>query len=132
MAPDDRDRTDLERLAVHVPDHVVYRDFAEQTVALNLQTGRYHGLNATAGAMLAALRDAPSVAAAAKRLAPEWDVSEDVLLGDLVELCDGLEQRGLLETRTADGLGTDHFESYALINYPNPKKPGESIGTYSR
>jgi coenzyme PQQ synthesis protein D (PqqD) len=102
MAPDDRDRTDLERLAVHVPDHVVYRDFAEQTVALNLQTGRYHGLNATAGAMLAALRDAPSVAAAAKRLAPEWDVSEDVLLGDLVELCDGLEQRGLLETRAAE------------------------------
>ena len=102
MAPDDRGRPDLERLAVHVPDHVVYRDFAEQTVALNLQTGRYHGLNATAGAMLAALRDAPSVAAAAKRLAPEWDVSEDVLLGDLVELCDGLEQRGLLETRAAE------------------------------
>jgi hypothetical protein len=52
--------------------------------------------------MLAALREEPSVAAAAKRLAPEWDVSEDVLLGDLVELCDGLEQRGLLETRTAE------------------------------
>jgi len=102
MAPGERGRTDLERLAVHVPDHVVYRDFAEQTVALNLQTGRYHGLNATAGAMLAALRDAPSVAAAAKRLAPEWDVSEDVLLGDLVELCDGLERRGLLETRAAE------------------------------
>ena len=102
MAPVGRGRTDLERVAVHVPDHVVYRDFAEQTVALNLQTGRYHGLNATAGAMLAALRDAPSVAAAAKRLAPEWDVSEDVLLGDLVDLCDWLEQRGLLETRAAE------------------------------
>jgi hypothetical protein len=102
MAPDERTRTDLERVAVHVPDHVVYRDFAEQTVALNLQTGRYHGLNATAGAMLAALRDAPSVAAAAKRLAPEWDVAEDVLLDDLVDLCDGLERRGLLEIRAAE------------------------------
>jgi hypothetical protein len=101
MPPSDLSRRDLERVAVHVPDHVVYRDFAEQTVALNLRTGRYHGLNATAGAMLAALRDAPSVAAAAKRLAPEWDVAEDVLLADLRELCDGLEQRGLLETRAA-------------------------------
>jgi hypothetical protein len=102
MAADDRSRPDPERRAVHVPDHVVYRDFAEQTVALNLRTGRYHGLNATAGAMLAALRDAPTVAAAAKRLAPEWDVAEDVLLGDLVDLCDGLERRGLLETRAAE------------------------------
>ena len=56
---------DPERLVVRVPDHVVYRDFAEQTVALNLQTGRYHGLNQTAAAMLGALREAPSVAAAA-------------------------------------------------------------------
>ena len=30
---------DPERLAVCVPEQVVYRDFAEQTVALNLQTG---------------------------------------------------------------------------------------------
>jgi coenzyme PQQ synthesis protein D (PqqD) len=95
------ERADPERVTIHVPDHVVYRDFGEQTVALNLRTGRYHGLNATAGAMLAALREAPSVAAAARNLAPEWDVAEDVLLGDLVDLCDGLERRGLLETRAA-------------------------------
>ena len=65
---------DPERLAVCVPEHVVYRDFAEQTVALNLQTGRYHGLNPTAAAMVDALREAPNVAAAAERLGPEWDV----------------------------------------------------------
>jgi hypothetical protein len=95
-------RAELERRAVLVPDHVVYREFDEQTVALNLQTGRYHGLNATAGAMVAALREAPSVAAAAERLAPEWDVPEDELLADLAELCDGLERRGLIETRTVE------------------------------
>ena len=42
---------------VRVPDHVVYRDFAEQTVVLNLRTGRYHGLNETSSQMLDALRD---------------------------------------------------------------------------
>ena len=62
------DRAHPERLAVRVPEHVVYRDFAEQTVALNLHTGRYHGLNETSAAMLEALREAPTVAAAAQRL----------------------------------------------------------------
>ncbi|HEX6713147.1 MAG TPA: PqqD family protein [Thermoleophilaceae bacterium] len=81
-----------------MPDHVVYRDFAEETVALNLHTGRYHGLNETAAKMLDALRDAPTVAAASERLAREWDVSAEVLLADLLELCEGLESRGLLET----------------------------------
>jgi hypothetical protein len=102
MASGEDRGAELARVAVRVPEHVVYRDFAEQTVALNLRTGRYHGLNATAGAMLAALRDAPSVAAAARRLAPEWDVEEDVLLADLADLCDGLERRGLLETRPVE------------------------------
>jgi Coenzyme PQQ synthesis protein D (PqqD) len=85
-------------VAVRIPEHVVYRDFADQTVALNLQTGRYHGLNATAAAMLEALCESPSVAAAAERLAPEWDVEREVLLADLLQLCEGLESRGLLET----------------------------------
>jgi len=61
---------DPEHICVRVPEHVVYRDFAEQTVALNLETGRYHGLNPTAAAMVDALRDAPTIAAAAERLAP--------------------------------------------------------------
>jgi hypothetical protein len=99
---DPHNRSHPQELAVHVPDHVVYREFAEQTVALNLQTGRYHGLNATAAAMLAALRDAPTVAAAAERLAPDWDVSAEILLADLLALCEGLQSRGLLEIRVAE------------------------------
>jgi hypothetical protein len=91
-----------DRLTVHVPDHVVCRGFAEETVALNLHTGRYHGLNPTAAAMLDALRDAPSIAAAAERLARRWDVAPEILTADLLELCDGLERRGLVETRVAE------------------------------
>jgi Coenzyme PQQ synthesis protein D (PqqD) len=87
-----------ERLTVRVPEHVVYRKFAEETVALNLQTGRYHGLNPTAAAMVQALCDEPTVAAAAERLAPEWEVAPDVLLTDLLALCERLESRGLIET----------------------------------
>jgi coenzyme PQQ synthesis protein D (PqqD) len=94
--------SDPKRLVVRIPDHVVYRDFAEQTVALNLRTGRYHGLNPTAATMLVALRDAPSIAAAAEQLAPIWDIAPDALLADLLELCRGLESRGLLETHVAE------------------------------
>ena len=95
-------RAHPERLAVRVPEHVVYRDFAEQTVALNLHTGRYHGLNETSAEMLEALRAAPTVAAAAQRLAPAWDVDPGALLSDLLDLCDGLERRGLIETHVAE------------------------------
>jgi hypothetical protein len=52
--------------------------------------------------MLEALRAAPTVAAAAERLAPQWDVSPETLLADLLALCEGLESRGLLETHAAD------------------------------
>jgi hypothetical protein len=103
MAPiEPSGRAHPERLAVRVPEHVVYRDFAEQTVALNLRTGRYHGLNQTSAEMLDALREAPTVAAAAQQLAPSWDVDPGVLLADLLELCDGLESRGLIETHVAE------------------------------
>jgi hypothetical protein len=95
-------RAHPERLTVRVPEHVVCRDFAEQTVALNLRTGRYHGLNQTSAEMLDALRAAPTVAAAAQRLVPAWDVDFDVLLGDLLDLCESLESRGLIETGVAE------------------------------
>jgi hypothetical protein len=94
--------SDPEQLAVRVPEYVVCREFADQTVALNLQTGRYHGLNPTAATMFEALRDTPTVAAAAERLAPAWDVAPETLLADLVALCEGLESRGLLEINAAN------------------------------
>ena len=38
-----------------MPDHVVYREFVQETVILNLETGTYHGLNPTGGKMLETL-----------------------------------------------------------------------------
>jgi hypothetical protein len=52
--------------------------------------------------MLGALREATSVAAAAEHLAPTWDIAPEALLADLLELCRGLENRGLLETHVAE------------------------------
>jgi Coenzyme PQQ synthesis protein D (PqqD) len=83
---------------VKVPQHVVYRAFPSETVVLNLQTGRYHGLNPTAGRMLEALEQADSVRDAAAALADSHDVAPGVIEQDLCELCRSLLERGLIET----------------------------------
>src|ERR671938_504612 len=51
---------------LRVPEHVVYRDFDDETVVLNLDSGQYHGLNPTAAAMLSAVDGAETVGGAAK------------------------------------------------------------------
>jgi hypothetical protein len=83
---------------VKVPQHVVYRSFPTETVVLNLQTGKYHGLNATAGQMLDALTRADCVRDAAADLANGYEQPQDVIETDLCNLCASLLERGLIET----------------------------------
>jgi Coenzyme PQQ synthesis protein D (PqqD) len=83
---------------VRVPQHVVYRSFPAETVVLNLQTGKYHGLNATAGQMLDALKQADCVRDAATVLAVQYAQDQSVIEGDLCGLCQSLLDRGLIET----------------------------------
>jgi hypothetical protein len=95
--------SDQELLAarVRLPQHVVHRTFVAETVVLNLRTGKYHGLNPTAGKMLEALEAAPSVGAAVPGLAAEYGIEEAALEADLIALCRGLAERGLIETADA-------------------------------
>lgn len=83
--------------AVRIPNHVVYRSFVQETVVLNLETGRYHGLNKTAGAMLAALEAAGSVRGALQSLARTFPDAEERIEHDLVAFCEDAVQRGLIE-----------------------------------
>jgi Coenzyme PQQ synthesis protein D (PqqD) len=82
---------------VRVPQHVVHRHFPAQTVVLNLQTGRYHGLNPTAGRMLDALGQGQTVAAAARTVADHYRQPRADVERDLCELCAELLARGLVE-----------------------------------
>jgi Coenzyme PQQ synthesis protein D (PqqD) len=79
-----------------VPQHVVYRSFPSETVVLNLETGKYHGLNATAGRMLDILEQAATVRDAVVALAVSYDQPESVVQRDLCELCNALLERGLI------------------------------------
>jgi len=87
---------------VDVPEHVAEREFADETVALNLETGRYHGLNRTASRMLSALREGASVEATARRLAAELDQPYERIERDVVGLCRALDERGLIALRGGD------------------------------
>jgi coenzyme PQQ synthesis protein D (PqqD) len=89
---------------LRIPEYVVYRDFPAQTVVLNLRTGKYHGLNPTAGRMLAALERSSSVAAAARAIADRYSEPQANVERDLCELCAKLLDRGLIE-RVGDSGG---------------------------
>jgi hypothetical protein len=84
-------------LAVLVPEHVIFRSFAEETVALNLQTGTFHGLNPTAGRMVELAARARLVREAVPTLATEYGVSEERIASDLEGLLRSLIDRGLVE-----------------------------------
>jgi hypothetical protein len=89
--------TELLAARMRLPQHVVHRSFVAETVVLNLNTGQYHGLNKTAGRMLEALDGAPTVAAAVPELAREYGVEAANVESDLIALCQGLLERGLIE-----------------------------------
>lgn len=82
---------------VRVPDHVVHRSFVAETVVLNLKTGRYHGLNPSAGRMLDVLGTVGSVRDAAAALAEEYGQPQDVIERDLARFCHDLLDRKLIE-----------------------------------
>jgi hypothetical protein len=82
---------------LRVPEHVVYRDFPEETIVLNLDSGVYHGLNRTAARMLEVVQQRDSVGAAVDELAGEFGQPREVIERDLVGLCETLEERGLIE-----------------------------------
>lgn len=88
---------------VALPQHVVYRSFPSETVILNLETGKYHGLNPTAGRMLEALESCGSVRGAAAQAARLYEQPLEVVEDDLCDLCEALLDRDLLRIESADG-----------------------------
>ena len=95
---------DVLESKAQLPSHVVYRAFVTETVVLNLQSGRYHGLNPTGARMLDVMTTAGSVREAAKTLAEEYQRTVAEIEEDLVEFCADLVDRGLIElSRSAAG-----------------------------
>jgi Coenzyme PQQ synthesis protein D (PqqD) len=98
-------QTSLLKAKVKLPQHVVYRTFPSETVVLNLQTGKYHGLNPTAGRMLETLERAESVLDAATVAAAEYDQPQATTERDMCKLCSSLLERDLIAIDGDDAPG---------------------------
>jgi hypothetical protein len=82
---------------IRIPQHVVHRSLANETVMLNVLTGQYHSLNESGGRILDVLERTPDLDVAIAQLSEQLNVSEDVLRSDIARFCDDLVQRGLIE-----------------------------------
>ena len=100
MTPDPAASDDLLDAQVRLPQHVVHRTFVAETVVLNLRTGKYHGLNATAGQMLDGLERGSTPREVAKTVAEQYGRPVGEVESDVVELCRGLLERELIEVAT--------------------------------
>jgi hypothetical protein len=81
---------------VSIPEHVVFRSFVAETVVLNLQTQKFHGLNATAGRMAEVLGREKTIRAALVEIAQDFRKPEAEIEPYLLEFVDTMVQRGLL------------------------------------
>jgi hypothetical protein len=91
--------------AVTVPETVAFRDMAQETILLNLRTGKYHAIDRIGARFFAEMRSAPSLASAVAVLAGEFDVPQDELAQDLHAFATQLLDFGLIELRAARDPG---------------------------
>jgi hypothetical protein len=90
---------------VTLPRHVVHRPFPTETVILNLETGKYHGVNPTGGRMLAVLLERREVRAAAEVLAGDFGRPLGEIAVDVCAFCRELAARGLIELSQPEARG---------------------------
>jgi len=79
-----------------VMDNVVFRELQGEAVILDMTSGVYFGLDAIGTRMWSILVDRGTVGAAVERMREEYDVDEETLVRDLLELADQLRTRGLI------------------------------------
>jgi hypothetical protein len=96
MTPPDQDWERLRDCRVVVPDRVVFRGLAEETILLNIDTGQYHGLDRVGGRFFEVIRESDGLAAASRKLAAEYGQALPQIEADLASFCVDLESRGLI------------------------------------
>jgi hypothetical protein len=83
----------------HLPQHVVYRSFATETVLLNVQTGYYHGMDPVGGRFFDVLRASGTVSEAVDVLAVEYEQPAERIREDMLHFCQELRGLELIELR---------------------------------
>ena len=81
---------------VSIPEGVLHRDLDGESVILNIDSGRYFGLDAVGARMWHALGQTESIEHACEELLAVFDVDEQKLRSDLGKLAAELSDYGLV------------------------------------
>ena len=79
-----------------MPDDVLISNLQQESVILNLDSERYYGLDDVGTRFLTVLNTSESIEAAYEALRREYDIEENVLRDDLLELIENLLNQGIL------------------------------------
>lgn len=96
---------------VSVPEGVLLQELEGKAVLLNVQTGRYFGLDCVGTRMWDVLTRAESIERAYKSLMAEYDVDEQELRSDLEKLVAELLDHSLLSLDETPNLGERHVNT---------------------
>jgi len=81
---------------INIPKDVIFRDLDGEAIILNLETGKYYGLDEVGTRMWNLLTEHGQVQLAYQTLLEEYDVSEEQLQHDVLTLLDNLSAHGLV------------------------------------
>ncbi|MFC1879678.1 PqqD family protein [Chloroflexota bacterium] len=87
--------TDIKSRVI-ISDQVMFRDLGDEMVLLNIETGKYFGLDDVGARLWALLEEHGSLDLAFQTLLGEYEVSEHQLQADLIRLVDELAAQQLL------------------------------------
>lgn len=87
---------------ISIPKNVLVRDLEGESVLLNLDTERYHGLDEMGTGFWKALSGTESIQAAYDALLAEYEVEPKVLRSDLERLVGELVAQGLIVLQAAE------------------------------
>jgi hypothetical protein len=83
---------------ISIPEQVMARKVGDETVILDLVSGTYYGLDPLGSRIWQLLGGGLSLSAVCEKLLEEYDVSADVLQGDVLRLVGELRTKSLVLT----------------------------------
>ena len=92
----------LKELRVTTPPHVVRREFASETVLLNVETGIYYGMDDVGTRFLEVLTESADLVSALAVLVSEFEEDVERIRQDLTEFTSELRKLGLVSLEPLD------------------------------
>lgn len=77
--------------------HQVSSNLASEAVILDMSSGTYYGLNAVGASIWQLIQEPKTVTQVLEALLEEYEVDADTCEGDLLELLNDLQNKGLIE-----------------------------------